>query len=187
MVFVARKCSMMPQFENHVDLAGAERLVKTTGFAPYVAIASWVFISIWAFFIRSPDGFSRAGAVGSLLVLLAFAIVSSAKQSYTAQLMAATIAAIRVRFALTLLPVMSTQNLNALPGSGPGGPSVTIAKLAKESDQVLDATAGHFIYLDHRSLLPRSVEVACSIIATAQWGYGDCLMNMTLICGKWKC
>ena len=157
-------------------------------------MAIWLTISAWAALVQSPDAFSRSGAVGAGLILIAFSVVNGAQQGYTTQLFETLAAAIRHRFSLTLLRVEPDFDLNSLARQSAATDEeksaihkLTLRDLAENSDMMLDATVGQFTYWDQRAIWPRVLEVSSSVAATLQWGFGDWLLNRTSICGNWTC
>ncbi len=141
------------------------------------AIAIWLAASTLALAGRDPGHFSRAGAVGTGLVLATFAVSTAARQTYQTLLTKGLILVLR-------------QNLRdregrplMLPGVAPEPQDVA----AHDYDQNLEAIGRLLSRLDRRAAPARTAEVGLAAVSTLQWGYGDLLVNRLLGCGQWTC
>jgi hypothetical protein len=143
------------------------------------AITLWLTVSALAILTRSPEFFSRAGAVGTGLVLASFAFVAVIRSAYHTLLQKGLILALRA-------------NLRDREGR-PLALDPTVPVLAdpeaaaRDYDHNLEVLGRLFSRLDRRSTPARGVEVIAAVISTLQWGYGDLLMNRLMVCGAWKC
>jgi hypothetical protein len=144
-----------------------------------VAVGVWLSISILAVIQSSPEFFSRAGAVGTGLVLASFAYVATIRSAYQTLLQKGLI--------LVLRQHLRDQEGRPLVFEAALAQSASPEDAAKEYDHNLEVLGRLFARLDRRSTPARGFEVIAAVIATLQWGYGDLLMNRLLICEAWKC
>ena len=159
------------------NLVKSERLAARSRWLIFAALGVWIVTSALALVAIDPGLFSRAGAVGTGLVLAAFAVNSAARQSYQNHLLKGLIVVIRA-------------NLH-----GPDGRSLMLPLAVLETadtstrdfDHNLEAVGRLLARLDLRSGQARVTEVAAAVLSTLQWGYGDLVLNRTLVCGEWSC
>jgi hypothetical protein len=127
------------------------------------AIAVWVGTSVLALGTGSAEFFSRAGAVGTGLVLTSFALASTIRQTYHNHLLKGLVLVMR----------------GELKGTPPESETTY--------DHNLEAIGRLFARLERKSGSARLVEVEAALLTTLQWGYGDLLVNRILGCGAWRC
>ena len=127
------------------------------------AIAIWIGTSVLALVLGSPEFFSRAGAVGTGLVLTSFALATTVRQTYQSHLLKG------------LVLVMRGEN----KGTPPEAQTIY--------DNNLEAIGRLFARLERKSGSARVIEVEAALISTLQWGYGDLVVNRLLGCGAWSC
>jgi hypothetical protein len=142
------------------------------------AIATWLLISALALFAQSPGFFSRAGAVGTGLVLASFAYVTLTRQAYQTHLLKGLVLILRsdLRARYGDRPELVRQQG---PRHEPDDPA--------NIDHNLELIGRLFARLDRSSGLPRAAEVGAALTSTLQWGYGDLLINRLILCGEWQC
>lgn len=167
----------MKTLDQIVDqLLAAESLASRSRLLVIAALTVWISVSILALIAGDAGHFSRAGAVGTGLVLAAFAVTTSARQAYQTYLMKGLVLALRSNLRDTEgRPLM-------LPKAQPEDPEVA----ARDFDHQLEAVGRLFARLDRRSVSARVTEVASVFVSTLQWGYGDLVLNR-FHCGAWTC
>lgn len=168
----------MKTLEQIVDqLLRTESLAARAGWFVTAAITVWLTTSVLALFFRSPEFFSRAGAVGTGLVLATFAIAASARQSYHTHLLKGLVLAMRANL----------RDREGRPLAMPDAEPEDHEAAARDYDHNLEAIGRLFARLDRRSNPARVTEVGAALVSTLQWGYGDLVINRLMLCGAWKC
>lgn len=158
------------------ELLASESLAWRSRWLVLVALAIWLTISTLALALGDAGQFSRAGAVGTGLVLAAFAVSTAARQRYQSHLLKGLILVLRTNLRDTEgRPLM-------LPRATPEDPETA----ARDYDHNLEAVGRLFARLDRRGGQARLIEVSSVVISTLQWGYGDLLLNR-FQCGAWTC
>jgi hypothetical protein len=158
-------------------LLATESLAAKSRWLIVGALAVWLATSALALAAKDPGHFSRAGAVGTGLVLAAFAVNTAARQSYQTHLIKGLVLVTRANLRdREGRPLM-------LPGAAPEDPETA----AKDFDHNLEAIGRLFARLDRKGGTARMTEVSAAAVSTLQWGYGDLLLNRTLVCGAWTC
>lgn len=141
------------------------------------ALAVWLTTSALALIANDPGHFSRAGAVGTGLVLAAFAVNSAARQAYQSHLLKG----------LILITRANLRDVEGRPLMHPSANPESHDSALRDYDHNLEAIGRLFARLERRSTTARMTEVGAAAVSTLQWGYGDLLMNRTLGCGAWTC
>jgi hypothetical protein len=153
-----------------------ESLAHRSRWLIVAALGVWLTASAAALALQNPGHFSRAGAVGTGLVLAAFAVNTAARQTYQTHLLKGLVLILRANLRdREGRPLM-------LPGASPETPEIA----ARDFDHNLEAIGRLFARLDHRGSQARLVEVGAAAISTLQWGYGDLILSRAL-CGAWTC
>ncbi|NBZ87600.1 hypothetical protein [Stagnihabitans tardus] len=167
----------MKTLDQIVDqLLAAESLAARSRLLVIGALAVWLSVSALALIAGDAGHFSRAGAVGTGLVLAAFAVTTSARQSYQTYLTKGLVLALRSNLRdIEGRPLM-------LRDAKPEDPEIA----ARDFDHQLEAVGRLFARLDRRATQARVTEVASVFVSTLQWGYGDLMLNR-LHCGAWTC
>jgi hypothetical protein len=167
----------MKTLEQIVDqLVRSESLAYRARWLVLIALAVWISTSVMALIADDAGHFSRAGAVGTGLVLAAFAVSTAARQGYQTHLLKGLILILRTNLRDTEgRPLM-------LPRATPEDPETA----SRDYDHNLEAVGRLFARLERRSGQARLVEVSSVVVSTLQWGYGDLVMNK-LHCGAWTC
>ena len=157
------------------QLLAAEAIAGRSRWLILGALAIWLGTSAVALGLRDPGQFSRAGAVGTGLVLAAFSVSAAARQSYQTHLLKG----------LVLVTRANLRDAGGPPKSGPG--AAPDAPAGFDHDRHLDMIGRLLVRLDRRGGSARALEVSAAGLATLQWGYGDLLLNRALICGAFTC
>jgi hypothetical protein len=167
----------MRTLEQIVDaLLRSESLATRSRWLIVGAIAVWLATSTAALAARDAAHFSRAGAVGTGLVLAAFAVNATARQAYQTQLLKGLVLVMRTNLRdREGRPLM-------LPAATPEDPETA----ARDFDHNLEAIGRLFARLDRKGGQARVTEVSAAVVSTLQWGYGDLVMNR-LACGSFTC
>jgi hypothetical protein len=168
----------MKTLEQVVDqLMRGESLAARSRSFVLAALAVWIVTSAIALVTLSPGFFSRAGAVGTGLVLAAFSVTTAARQYYQTHLMKGLVLVLRTNL----------RDREGRPLILPDAPAEPHDIAVRDYDHNLEAVSRLFARIDRRSSKARFVEVSAVVISTLQWGYGDLLINRTLVCGAWTC
>lgn len=167
----------MKTLDKIVDqLMRTESLAARSRWLIFAALAIWIGTSVAALVAQDAGHFSRAGAVGTGLVLATFAVNSAARQSYQTHLIKGLVLVMRANLRdREGRPLM-------LPSAHPEDPE----SAARDYDHNLEAIGRLFARLDRRGLQARMTEVGAAVLSTLQWGYGDLMMNRAL-CGAMTC
>jgi hypothetical protein len=170
----------MTNLAQTVDrLLHTEQRADATRWFVLAAVSVWGIVSVIAILAQSPEFFSRAGAVGTGLVLASFALVATVRSAYHTLLEKGLILVLRQHLRdREGRPLVFEAGLTPIPD-----PEVA----AREYDHNLEMLGRLFARLDRRSSPARGFEVLAAVLATLQWGYGDLLLNQLLVCGAWKC
>jgi hypothetical protein len=127
------------------------------------AAALWLMVSGFAVVIQSAEFFGRAGGLGAGLILVAFAITASLRQTYQIDLLKSLILVLRAEHV--------------------GIPPLTLP----QRDHHLELIERLMARSDRRSVAVRLFDVGITLTATLQWAYGDLVANFIFICGSFKC
>ncbi len=127
------------------------------------AAAIWLSVSIAALLLGSAGFFSRAGGLGTGLILVAFATAAAIRQTYQLDLLKA------------LILVLRAEHIGTPPLSLP------------ERDHHLELVERLIARSDRRSALVRAFDVGITLTATLQWAFGDLAANYLFFCGSDSC
>lgn len=167
----------MKTLDQIVDqLLAAESLAARSRALVIAALSVWLTVSALALIAGDAGHFSRAGAVGTGLVLAAFAVTTSARQAYQTYLIKGLVLAMRSHL----------RDTEGRPLMMPGAQPEDAETAARDYDHQLEAVGRLFARLDRRSVTARVTEVSSVFVSTLQWGYGDLVLNR-LHCGAWTC
>lgn len=167
----------MKALDQIVDrLLATESLAAKSRWLIVGALAVWLTTSAAALLANDPGHFSRAGAVGTGLVLVAFAVNAAARQSYQTHLLKG----------LILVTRANLRDREGRPLMLPDAGLETTETATRDYDHNLEAIGRLFARLDRRGGNARATEVSVASLSTLQWGYGDLLLNR-LNCGAWTC
>ena len=159
-----------------VQLMKTESLAARSRWLILGALTAWICLSMAALMAGDAGHFSRAGAVGTGLVLATFAVNSAARQSYQTHLLKGLVLVLRANLRdREGRPLMAASSDHEDPETA-----------ARDYDHNLEAIGRLFARLDRRSVQARMTEVGSAVVSTLQWGYGDLLMNR-LHCGAFTC
>ena len=145
--------------DTHHELALFEKRAASSRTMIRGAIAVWLLVSLGAVFFASAEFFSRAGAIGVGLIVVAFSLSAAARQSYQTILLKG------------LIQVMREKN------------QIDAHMNGHDYDQNLEAVQRLLSRLDMRSRPARASEVAAAATATVQWGFGDLLIRSLPLIG----
>ena len=145
--------------DTHHELALFEKRATSSRTMIRGAIAVWCLVSLSAIFFASPEFFSRAGAIGLGLIVIAFSLSAAARQSYQTILLKG------------LIQVMREKN------------EIDAHLNAHDYDQNLEAVQRLLARLNIRARPARTSEVAAAATATFQWGFGDLLIQSLPLIG----
>jgi hypothetical protein len=167
----------MKTLDQIVDLfLRTESLAQRSRWLIIAALGIWLATSAAALAAHNPGHFSRAGAIGTGLVLAAFAVNTAARQTYQTHLLKGLVLILRTNLRdREGRPLM-------LPDAKPEHPETA----ARDYDHNLEAVGRLFARLDHKGSQARLIEVGSAAVSTLQWGYGDLLLNR-INCGAWAC
>ncbi|MGL6209405.1 MAG: hypothetical protein ACRC14_06200 [Paracoccaceae bacterium] len=140
------------------------------------ALAIWLTTSAIALALQDPGHFSRAGAVGTGLVLATFAVNTAARQSYQSHLIKGLVLVMRANL----------RDHQGRPLMLPTAPQEDPETATRDYDHNLEAIGRLFARLDRKGGQARITEVSAAVLSTLQWGYGDLAMNRVL-CGAFTC
>ena len=145
--------------DTHHELVLFEKRAASSRTMIRGAIAVWLLVSLGAVFFASAEFFSRAGAIGVGLIVVAFSLSAAARQSYQTILLKG------------LIQVMREKN------------QIDAHMNGHDYDQNLEAVQRLLSRLDMRSRPARASEVAAAATATFQWGFGDLLIRSLPLIG----
>lgn len=157
-------------------LLRTESLAAKSRWLIIAALAFWLVTSATALAARDPGQFSRAGAVGTGLVLATFAVNTAARQAYQTHLLKGLVLVMRANL----------RDHQGRPLMLPAAAPESAETAARDYDHNLEALGRLFARLDRRGGQARATEVGAAVLSTLQWGYGDLLMNRAL-CGAFAC
>ena len=140
-----------------------ERRFARARFLVIGAASIWILVSAAALLAGSSEFFSRAGGLGTGLILVAFATAAAIRQSYQLDLVK------------SLILVLRAEHI--------GTPPLTLP----ERDHHLELVERLIARSDRRSTLVRAFDVGITLTATLQWAFGDLAANVLIFCGSFRC
>lgn len=168
----------MKTLEQVVDeLTRGESLAERSRWLVFGALAIWIATSALAMDHAAPEQFARAGAIGTGLVLAAFAFSTLARQHYETTLMKGLVLVLR----------SNLRDREGRPLMLPDAVPEPAETAVRDYDHNLEALARLFARLDRTGTKAREAEVGAAVLATLQWGYGDLAIKRAVVCGRWRC